>query len=117
MFCQAVTRGLSQSDAYKLAYKTGNQRPATTSNNAYMLRKNSDVTARMTELREDLAERGLWSREDSINAMIDVIREPDNQTCKISAVRVINEMYGFNAPIETKLRGTVIIATVHDENL
>jgi len=111
-FCQAVSGGASQSDAYKSAYKTGNQKAETISNNAYMLCKNSDVVARLAELRKELADKGLWSREDSIRAMIEVIEVPDNQGCKISAVKVINEMQGFNAPLKSEVTGNTTVTSI-----
>jgi hypothetical protein len=77
-----------------------------------MLCKNSDVVARLAELRKELADKGLWSREDSIRAMIEVIVEPDNQGCKISAVKVINEMQGFNAPLKSEVTGNTTVTSI-----
>jgi len=109
-FCQAVSGGASQSDAYKSAYSTGRMKPETITNSAYKLMQDGDVTGRLAELRKELAGKGLWSREDSIRAMIEVIGAPDNQGCKISAVKVINEMQGFNAPIKTESKSNATVS-------
>lgn len=96
-FAQAVSSGLSQSDAYKSAYSTGNQKPETISNNAYKLANNNDVITRLAELRNALAEKLLWTREDSLKTLIAVINAPDNAGNIISSVQAINKMQGFDA--------------------
>jgi glucose-6-phosphate dehydrogenase assembly protein OpcA len=65
------------------------------------------VRQRVAELKKQLADKELWTREDSIRAMIEVIKEPENQGSKISAVKVINDMQGFNAATKTQVSGTV----------
>jgi len=80
---------------------------ATVNREATKLQDNHKITTRLLTLRAELAERGLWSREDSIKAMTEIIADPDNQSCKISAVKVINEMQGFNAPVKSESTGTI----------
>jgi ribosomal protein S13 len=59
-------------------------------------------------LKKDLADKELWSREDSIQAMIEIIKDHDSHnSCKINAVKVINDMQGFNAATKTQVTGTI----------
>lgn len=107
-FCQSISSGLSNSDAYKSAYSTENQKPETISNNAYKLANNNDVVTRLAELRKELADKALWSREDSLNEFISIVKEPDNQGCKISALKELNVMCGYNAPTKTETSGSIV---------
>jgi phage terminase small subunit len=50
-FCQYYIDTGIASEAYRMAYSTGNMKPATVNNNAYMLLKRSEITARVKELR------------------------------------------------------------------
>lgn len=108
LFAQAIASGDNQSDAYRRAYKVGvNTKPSSINCNAAKLMSDTKVRQRVAELKKQLADKELWTREDSIRAMIEVIKEPENQGSKISAVKVINDMQGFNAATKTQVSGTV----------
>ena len=65
---------------------------------------NTFVIARVKELREELANKSLWTREQSVAVLIDVIGDGESKGGdKISAVKVLNEMQGFNAPTKSEL--------------
>lgn len=111
-FAQAVASGLTQSDAYRSVYSAAKMKPETVHKRSSELMGDGAVKGRVDELRAELAERCLWSREDSVRAMIEIISNPDNQGCKINAVKVINEMQGFNAPVESRLSGQLAITAI-----
>ena len=101
-FCQAIADGKNQSDAYRFSYSAGKMKAETVNSKAYELSKNGDVTARVKELREALANKSLWTREQSVAVLVNVIDDSESRGGdKISAVKVLNDMQGFNAP--TKL--------------
>lgn len=50
-FCQYYVDTGIASEAYRMAYNTSNMKPATVNNNAYMLLKDSDIAARVREIR------------------------------------------------------------------
>ena len=101
-FCQAIADGMNQSDAYRSAYSAEKMKAETVNSKAYELSKNGDVTARVKELREALANKSLWTREQSVAVLVNVIDDSESRGGdKISAVKVLNDMQGFNAP--TKL--------------
>jgi hypothetical protein len=66
------------------------------------------VRARADELKSALAAKALWTREQSVSVLVNVIDDGDSKGGdKISAVKVLNEMHGFNAPIGINLTGRV----------
>lgn len=98
-FCQAIADGMNQSDAYRSAYSAEKMKAETVNSKAYELSKNGEVTARLKELREALANKSLWTREQSVAVLVEVIGDSESRGGdKISAVKVLNDMQGFNAP-------------------
>lgn len=106
-FAIAVAGGNNQADAYRIAYDAKNMKATTIASKASILMTDGNVRAMIDQLKQQLADKELWTREDSIRAMIQVIEEPDNQGCKINAVKVINDMQGFNAATKTQVSGTI----------
>ncbi len=105
-FCQAIANGMNQSDAYRSAYDAGKMKPDVVNVKASQLASDGKVTVRLTELREELANKSLWTREQSVAVLVDVIGEGDSRAGdKISAVKVLNEMQGFNAPTKLEVSG------------
>ena len=95
---------MNQSDAYRSAYNAGKMKSETVNSKAYELSKNGEVAARVAELREALANKSLWTREQSVAVLVDVIGDGESKGGdKISAVKVLNEMQGFNAPTKSEL--------------
>ena len=118
-FAQAVASGKSQSDAYRSAYpKSLKWKPDTLWNRASALMRNSEVLARTNAIRAEVAEKGLWTREDSVNALISVIQEHEKKTDIVAAVKELNAMHGFEAPKKIEHSGNVVIAASPlDENI
>ena len=107
-FAIAVAGGMTQADAYRSVYNVrANTKQESIHQAASTVMANINVSSRVDELKQQLADKELWTREDSIRAMIQVIEEPDNQGCKINAVKVINDMQGFNAATKTQVSGTI----------
>ncbi|MBW2186674.1 MAG: terminase small subunit [Deltaproteobacteria bacterium] len=50
-FCQCITEGLNQSDAYRTAYSAATMKPATIHSRAAELMQNSKIAVRIDELR------------------------------------------------------------------
>jgi hypothetical protein len=106
-FAIAVSSGMTQADAYRSAYNAERMKATTIASKASILMTDGNVRAMIDQLKQQLADKELWTREDSIRAMMQVIEEPDNQGCKINAVKVINDMQGFNAATKTQVSGTI----------
>lgn len=106
-FCLAYVECGNASEAYRRAYpRAKNWKPETVYKRASELLANGKVLGRVNELKADLARRNLWTREQSVQALIEVIRNPDKQTDVIAAVKELNAMHGFNAPGKLEITGT-----------
>jgi len=98
-FAQAVASGMTQSDAYRSAYDCENSSDKVIWNEASLLMGNQEVSVRVESLKAELAAKALWTREQSVTVLKGVIVEGDSKAGdKISAVKVLNDMQGFNAP-------------------
>lgn len=106
-FAQGIADGLSQADAYRVAYpKSEKWKPETLWSKASALMVDGKVMARVSELKEALAEKQLWKREDSVKVLRDVLSDPDSRASdKTAAVKVLNEMHGYNAPQKVEHSG------------
>ena len=111
-FAQEVAYGKSKSDAYRIAFpKSLKWNPQSVANQANKLMGHPDIPPRIDSIKAELAERGLWTREDSARALIGVVRSPDKASDIVSAVKALNEMHGFDAPIEIKHSGEITAIT------
>ena len=109
-FAQAIAGGMNQSDAYRSAYSAGKMKPETVQQTASRLMADRKVSARVKELREELANKSLWTREQSIAVLASVVDAGEaKHSDKIGAVKVLNEMQGFNAPVKLDVAGSVSI--------
>jgi hypothetical protein len=101
---------MSQADAYRSAYNTTKAKPETVQQAASRLMAGGKVYARVKELRDELANKSLWTREQSIAVLAGVVDAQDSKhSDKIGAVKVLNEMQGFNAPVKLDVAGSVSI--------
>lgn len=103
-FCQAIADGKNQSDAYRASYNAGAMKAETIQSKACLLMADGKVRARVDSLRAELANKSLWSREESIKVLREVVDASDaKHTDRIASVKVLNEMQGFNAPIKAEV--------------
>lgn len=109
-FAQAFVAGMNQSDAYRAAYKVApGTKPESVNQNASRIMADVNVASRVKALQADLANKLLWTRERSVDVLVGVIYESDSRAGdKISAVKVLNDMQGFNAPEKHIIEGIVV---------
>lgn len=110
-FAHCVADGMNQSDAYRAAYSAGAMKDSTINVKASELMADGKVSVRVNELRSALADKALWTREDSVRALKD-IADGKGSTSKpnevVAAVKELNAMHGFNAPLDINLGGKVV---------
>ena len=106
-FCKGIADGLGQADSYRAAYDAEGMKDNTIYPLASKLMKNDKVAARISELRESVQEKQLWSREMSVKALVQAYREGSGAT-KVSAVKELNAMHGYNEPSKLQVNGTLI---------
>ena len=106
-FCQGIADGLGQADAYRAAYDAGDMKENSVYVNASKLMKNAKVTQRIAELRSEVQEKQLWSREMSVKALVQAYREGSGSV-KVAAVKELNAMHGYNEPAKVSINGNLV---------
>lgn len=97
-FCQSIAAGSNQSDAYRAAFNCSTMNARTINSRAYDLMQNSEIRDRLEQIKSELAESGLWTREQSVAALVSVVKSHDKTSDVVAAVKELNAMHGFNAP-------------------
>ena len=106
-FCQGIADGLGQADAYRAAYDVADWKDNVIYSKASVLMKNGKVLERIRELRSQVQEKQLWSREMSVKALVQAYREGSGSV-KVAAVKELNAMHGYNEPAKLNLSGSLI---------
>lgn len=99
-FCQSIADGMSQADAYRVSYSAGNMKPTSVHEKASELAANVKVASRIAELKSALAEKALWTREQAVQALI-AEAQGDRASDRINALKALNDMHGYNAPVKS----------------
>ena len=100
-FASALADGLDNSTAYRLAFNTSNMKQETIWNNSSKLAKNTEVAARVAELKSKLEHKQLWTREMSVKGLMSAyqVAQKSNQASGMTmAIRELNVMHGFDQP-------------------
>ena len=106
-FCQAIADGLGQADAYRAAYDAGNMKENSVYVQSSKLMKSPKIAQRVSELRSEVQEKQLWSREMSIKALVRAYREGSGSV-KVAAVKELNAMHGYNEPAKLNISGNLV---------
>ena len=104
-FAQAVASGMTQADGYRKAFDSKKMTAKTISEEASRLMADRNVSARVTELKSKLAEKAMWTREMSVEALKKITVGSDKGTEVVAAVKELNAMHGYNAPSKVELSG------------
>lgn len=111
-FAQEVASGKTQADAYRAAFNCAKSSKTTIIKRASELMANGDISGRVDQLKAQLSEKALWTREDSVRILANIATDVEaSRRDKTGAIKVLNEMHGFNAPQEIKHSGTVTAIT------
>jgi len=106
-FCQGIADGLGQADAYRAAYGCAEWKDNVIYSKASVLMKNGKVVERIRELRSEVQEKQLWSREMSVKALVQAYREGSGSV-KVAAVKELNAMHGYNEPAKLNISGNLV---------
>lgn len=110
-FAQAVANGKTASDAYREAFpSSATWKESSIWSKSSTLLANVKVKQRIAELREKLAEKQLWTREDSVKGLKAILDAPDAKASdRVAAMRELNQMHGYKASdkLEVEHKGTV----------
>lgn len=97
-FAQAVADGKTLADAYRASYSTSKYKPEALWVNASKLMADARVALRVRVLREQLAEKALWKREDSVSVLSEIAHGGEKDADRVRAVAELNAMHGYDAP-------------------
>jgi hypothetical protein len=107
-FAQGVADGLSLAEAFRRANPSAAKwKPETIWVRASQWMASDKVATRVEKLKAALAEKALWTREDSVRTLIEVINDPDRKADVIAATKELNAMHGFDAPKKIEHGGNV----------
>ena len=106
-FAQGIADGLGQGDAYRMAYDAEGMKDSTIYSKASIMMNKGNIRARIAELKSQVAEKQLWSREMSVKALVQAYREGSGAV-KVSAVKELNAMHGYNEPSKLNISGSMI---------
>ena len=106
-FAQGIADGLGQGDAYRMAYNAEGMKDSTIYSKASIMMNKGNIRARIAELKSQVAEKQLWSREMSVKALVQAYREGSGAV-KVSAVKELNAMHGYNEPSKLNISGSMI---------
>jgi phage terminase small subunit len=110
-FAKLVADGSDKANAYRIAYNSGFSKQGLATKGSETAKRPA-VAARIAELKADVRKLELWSKEDSIRALINVINDPDKKSDVVTAVKELNNMHGFNSATELKHTGDIAITQI-----
>lgn len=116
-FCQGIADGLGQADAYRMAYDAEGMKDNTIYVKASELMSEGKISVRVAELKAQVAEKQLWTREMSVKGLMSAYRialEAKASTGMTAAVKELNIMHGYNEP--TKLAVNMHFKPITDED-
>ena len=99
-FARAYVETGNASEAYRRAYNAENMKQESIAVNASKTLARANVALMVSEMRKELAERAMWEREDSVRVLAAIATEDQDapHAARVSAIKEINAMFGYNAP-------------------
>ncbi len=110
-FAQAIADGMGQADAYRMAYDAEGMKDITVYPKASRMMNEGKIRARIDELKSQVVEKQLWTREMSVKGLIQAYRiaqDAKTSTGMTAAVKELNVMHGFNEPTKLSITGSMI---------
>jgi len=103
MFAQGVADGRTLADAYRAAYNASKYKPEALWVCASRLMSDPKVELRVSSLREQIAAKHLWTREQSVNVLAEIAQAGEKDADRVRAVAELNGMHGYDAPKKVAL--------------
>ena len=116
-FAQCIANGDDQATAYRTAYDASGMKDASIYIEASKLIKNPKVALRVDELKAEVAQQHLWTREMSVMGLMkayEMATMEKSASGMTGAVKELNIMHGFNQP--TKVSVDLQFKPITDED-
>ena len=110
-FCQNIIQGMSQADAYRSAYPNTRMADKTVIEAASRLMANSNVLARINELRGELAKPSIMSAQERLEWLTERIEDKSiDINAKLKAIDIMNKMQGeYVQKVEADVKSDITI--------
>ena len=110
-FVQNIIQGMSQADAYRSAYPNQKMSDKTVWETASKLMSNPKVTARLSELRNELAKPSIMTAQERLEWLTERIADDGiDINAKLKAIDIMNKMQGeYVQKVETEIKNAVNI--------
>ena len=110
-FVQCIIEGMSQADAYRSAYPNQKMSDKTVWETASKLMSNPKVTARLSELRNELAKPSIMTAQERLEWLTERIADDGiDINAKLKAIDIMNKMQGeYVQKVETEIKNAVNI--------
>jgi phage terminase small subunit len=117
-FVQGLIQGMSQADAYRSAYSTKNMSDKTIYEAASRLVADSNVSARLKELRDQMTKETIMTAQDRLEWLTNVINsDKESTTDKLKAADIMNKMQGeYVQKVQTTISYEDRLKSVVDED-
>ena len=107
-FANEVALGKSQAAAYRIANPRSTKwKDGSVYVKASLMMGKDKVKKRIAEIQQLLLIRTLWSREQSVVALKEVIKAPDRKSDVVAAVRELNVTHGFHEAQKIEHSGAI----------
>jgi phage terminase small subunit len=98
-FAQGVADGLSLAESFRRANPNALKwKDKTVWENASRLMADSKVSARLSDIRSQLAAKQLWTRAQSVEVLSGIAEAGEKDADRVRAVSELNAMHGYDAP-------------------
>ena len=94
-FAQIYVETGNASEAYRQAYSS-KAKPETVYVKASELLSSGKVSVRVRELQDEMEEKALWRRINSLKVLSDIALEGEKDSDRVSAVKALNSMHGWD---------------------
>ena len=107
-FANEVALGKSQAAAYRIANPRSTKwKDGSVYVKASLMMGKDKVKKRIAEIQQMFLNGSIWSREQSIIALKEVIKAPDRKSDVVAAVRELNVMHGFHEAQKIEHSGAI----------
>ena len=116
-FAQCIANGDDQGTAYRNSYDASGMKDASIYIEASRLIKDPKIALRVDELKAEVVQQHLWTREMSVLGLIkafEVANAEKSSSGMTGAVKELNIMHGFNQP--TKVSVDLQFKPITDED-
>jgi phage terminase small subunit len=109
-FALAIVEGATASEAYRAAYNAESMAETTVWREASRLMSNHKVATRVSQLKAVLDEKHLWTREQSVRKLVQILDESSPRE-QINAIKELNSMHGWKAPTKHEGELSLTVST------